>query len=321
LFIDGSISGLKAVLLHNGKNYPSVPVYYSTNKKETFDICKDLFAKINYHRYNWLFCGDLKIVAIILGLKFGNTTYPCFLCDWMKPGRNEQWVSRTGVLRGDNWQANEKSVIRDSLIDQRNVLLPPLHIKLGIMTQLIKRFLQRDEPATRRSLDLPDRQNKVFAYLENFFANLSEAKITAGVFNGPDIRRIMADEEFPVILDEDEREAWEAFRLVITDFFGNFRNPDYRSIVERLINALEKLDVKTSVKIHFLMQYLDYFPNNLGQFSEEQGERFHQEIKDHEKWYKGKLSKNMLADHCWNLIRESQLQSNKDRRHFKVNYL
>ena len=34
-----------------------------------------------------------------------------------------------------------------------------------------------------------------------------------------------------------------------------------------------------SVKAHFLRSNLDYFSENLGAFSEEQGERFHQDIK------------------------------------------
>ena len=34
-----------------------------------------------------------------------------------------------------------------------------------------------------------------------------------------------------------------------------------------------------SVKVHFLHDHLGYFPENLGTFSEERGERFHQDIK------------------------------------------
>lgn len=35
-----------------------------------------------------------------------------------------------------------------------------------------------------------------------------------------------------------------------------------------------------SVKMLFLSSHLDYFPENCGDFSEEQGERFHQEIRE-----------------------------------------
>ena len=34
-----------------------------------------------------------------------------------------------------------------------------------------------------------------------------------------------------------------------------------------------------SVKVHYLHSHLDFFPANLGHMSEEQDERFHQDIK------------------------------------------
>jgi len=34
-----------------------------------------------------------------------------------------------------------------------------------------------------------------------------------------------------------------------------------------------------SIKVHFFHSRLDRFPENLGDFSEEQGERFHQGVK------------------------------------------
>jgi hypothetical protein len=39
------------------------------------------------------------------------------------------------------------------------------------------------------------------------------------------------------------------------------------------------------LKIHFLNLYLDFFPENLGAVSEEQGEYFHQDIKETERIY------------------------------------
>ena len=43
-----------------------------------------------------------------------------------------------------------------------------------------------------------------------------------------------------------------------------------------------------SVKVHFLHSHLDYFPENLGAMSEEQGERFHQVLKTMEKRSQGR---------------------------------
>jgi len=57
-----------------------------------------------------------------------------------------------------------------------------------------------------------------------------------------------------------------------------------------------------SVKLHFLHSHLNFFPDNLGDISEEQGERFHQDIKDIEGRYQGRWDVSMLADYCWLLM-------------------
>lgn len=40
-----------------------------------------------------------------------------------------------------------------------------------------------------------------------------------------------------------------------------------------------------NLKLHFLDSHLDYFPQNLGDYSEKQDERFHQDIKEMERRY------------------------------------
>ena len=58
-----------------------------------------------------------------------------------------------------------------------------------------------------------------------------------------------------------------------------------------------------SIKIHYLFSHLDRFPENLGELSEEQGERFHQDIKVMEERYQGRWDTHMMADYCWNFQR------------------
>ena len=43
-----------------------------------------------------------------------------------------------------------------------------------------------------------------------------------------------------------------------------------------------------SIKLHYLDSHLDTFPDNLGDVSEEQGEKFHQDIKIMEDRYQGR---------------------------------
>jgi hypothetical protein len=51
--------------------------------------------------------------------------------------------------------------------------------------------------------------------------------------------------------------------------------------------------------------HLDFFPGNMGGFSGEHGECFHQNISRTEKLYSGKWNPDMLADKCWRLVRET----------------
>jgi hypothetical protein len=49
---------------------------------ETYENMKNLLDKINYNKYFWNICGDLKISAILLGMRLGYTKYCCFICEW-----------------------------------------------------------------------------------------------------------------------------------------------------------------------------------------------------------------------------------------------
>ena len=66
-----------------------------------------------------------------------------------------------------------------------------------------------------------------------------------------------------------------------------------------------------SLKVHFLHSHLNYFPYNLGAVSEEQGERFPQDINEMERRYQGRWDVNMLADYCWMLKRDDPHQAYK----------
>lgn len=46
-----------------------------------------------------------------------------------------------------------------------------------------------------------------------------------------------------------------------------------------------------SLKIHFLHSHLDFFPDNLGDLSDEHEERFHLEMKVMERRYTGNKNK------------------------------
>ena len=61
--------------------------------------------------------------------------------------------------------------------------------------------------------------------------------------------------------------------------------------------------------IHYLFYHLDRFPENLGDLSKEQGERFHQDIKIMEERYQRSRDTHMMADYSWNLQHHHPLAS------------
>lgn len=70
-----------------------------------------------------------------------------------------------------------------------------------------------------------------------------------------------------------------------------------------------------SIKLHYLRNHLDKFPDNLGNYSEEQGERFHQDLKVMEERYQGRWDCHMMADYCWSLKRDCPLKNYKRKAH------
>jgi hypothetical protein len=75
LFVDSSKVSLKAVLLHNGNKYSSVPFAHAVNMKESYENTNLILEKIRYDKYKWNICGDLKAIALFLGLQLGYTRY------------------------------------------------------------------------------------------------------------------------------------------------------------------------------------------------------------------------------------------------------
>ena len=111
------------------------------------------------------------MIAILLGLQGGYTKHCCPFCEW--DGRNtvnhyvkKDWPKRTWTIGKDN-------VLKKALVDPRKILPPPLHIKLGLVTQFVKQVSPQGEP---------------FKALQEMFPTQSLAKLQAGIFDGPQIR-------------------------------------------------------------------------------------------------------------------------------------
>jgi hypothetical protein len=125
------------------------------------------------------------------------------------------------------------------------------------------------------------------------------------MFDGPQIRKLMMDDDsFTDTITAIQEDAWNSFKEVVNTFLRNIKDPLYKEIVRNMLNKFKLLVCNINLKLHFLASRLDYFPPDLGVVSEEQGERFHQDLKDVERRYQGRWDVNMMADFCWSIARD-----------------
>jgi hypothetical protein len=159
--------------LHNGNNYASLGIGHSVHLKESYENLELVLTKIGYTANDWMICGDLKVLCMLLGQQAGYTKYPCFMCEWDSRARSHHWEQKHWTTR-ISLEPGSKNILHKSLVDPKKILLPTLHIKLGIMKQFVKA--------------LPKTGN-YFKYLCKKLPQLLEAKLKEGVFVGPDITK------------------------------------------------------------------------------------------------------------------------------------
>jgi len=126
--------------------------------KESYESMKLLLGRIQYDEFKWKFCGDLKVVALLLGMQLGDTKYCCFLCDWDVRDKknhcvNKLWPKRTSLT------PREKNAANVPLVLLEKIHLPTLHIKLGLMKNSVKGM---------------EKTGRGFEYVKNEFPNVCE---------------------------------------------------------------------------------------------------------------------------------------------------
>ena len=99
------------------------------------------------------------------------------------------------------------------------------------------------------------------------------------------------------MLNETEKEAWKSFAAVVNGFLGNHMDDNYADLVANLVKSYGDMGCRMSMKVHMLDAHLNEFKKNLGAYSEEHGERFHQDIKDFECRYQRQYNENMMGDY------------------------
>ena len=158
-----------------------------------------LLLKINYYAHYWSICSDFKVIAILLRLQTGYTKYFCFLRYWDSVARVKHYTVKVCSKR-DSFEMEQINFADDPLVDTKNVIFPPLHIKFGVFKNFVKAIV---------------RNGNALDYLKFKCPKHSEAKIKEGVFIGLQIRELMQDSEFDECLSSEERKAWLSVKNVI----------------------------------------------------------------------------------------------------------
>ena len=94
----------------------------------------------------------------------------------------------------------DKNIINEPLVNRDCIILPPLHIKLC----LIKKFVKALE-----------KNGGCFNCMAKTSPGLSMEKLKLGVFDGPQIRKLMQDQTSTACMAVAERAAWCSFVSVI----------------------------------------------------------------------------------------------------------
>jgi hypothetical protein len=130
-----------------------------------------------------------------MGLQMGYMKYCCFLYVWDSQTKTLHYLKRVWPQR-KSLKVGEKNVQHPALAEWHKILLPPLHIKLGLMKNFIKPM---------------DQTGLAFKYLAEKFPPLSDVKIKEGVFVGSQICKLLRDDMFNNLLHGDEKKLGTHF--------------------------------------------------------------------------------------------------------------
>ena len=130
----------------------------------------------------------------------------CFLCLWNSRQDSSHHAVKVWPPRQSR-QIGRHNVQHQPLISSANVFLLPLHIKLGFMKNFVKAM---------------DWDGDGFKFLKDFFGvDKSDEKMKVGVFVGPEIRKLMLNEEFDSRFNPLELPAWNVLKSVVANFLEN----------------------------------------------------------------------------------------------------
>ena len=161
-----------------------------------------------------------------------------FFCYWNGRATDQHWVKKDWPAR--NFAVGDKNIINKSLVKRDCIILPPLHIKLSLMKQLVKAL---------------DKDDDCFNCIAKTFSGLSWKNF--GILDELQIRKLMQDQTFTTRMTVAERAAWCSYVSVIQKFLGNTKASKYWNIVDVMLQNFQAFGARMSIKLHYLFSHLD----------------------------------------------------------------
>ncbi|XP_076369603.1 uncharacterized protein LOC143256354 isoform X2 [Tachypleus tridentatus] len=116
-----------------------------------------------------------------------------------------------------------------------------------------------------------DHSNNCYFCMVDSSKHQAGKNASAGVFVGPQIKKILECTEFPKNLSRKEKKPWGSFVTVVRGFLGNCKAENVVELVEALVKNYSIMGCRMSLKVHILDAHLDKFKEDMGAYSEEKG--------------------------------------------------
>ena len=100
-------------------------------------------------------------------------------------------------------------------------------------------------------------------------------------------------------------------------FHGWLQISQLRADDHQFSTSLSRTWSKNVVKNTLSSLSFGFFPLKHGRYNDEHGERFHQEIKERENRYQGKVTEHMMADYRWFLRNERDTEHKRKSKRQK----
>ncbi|GBN65450.1 hypothetical protein AVEN_99133-1 [Araneus ventricosus] len=144
--------------------------------KETYETLKHMLSSIEYSKHSWHIRADSKVIAVLVGLQADYTKFFFPFCASGTVGTEKKHYIKKVRPKRQLLIPSVKNEKNEPLSAPEKILLPPFHIKLGLMKNFVKAM---------------DCGGSGFQYLRLKFPKVSETKIKEGIFVGPQFRQLM----------------------------------------------------------------------------------------------------------------------------------